>query len=193
MQIKSAVRLIFLVFFISTISSCSVKHKLYKEKIAQIKDSTGFVFHPTPSMEPVKKPANYVDTDFGFELWYKSADVEADIKQLTDDLKQQSSTLSTNTELPLFWSTCWGNRWDHLGRWGRENMSEWHISLPNNEKDAKYNSGDVSNLGQVWKVSIMPYDNYIRAYFQLDCIKSDGKYYQYDKGDHNIYIHKENE
>jgi hypothetical protein len=170
-----------------------VKHKLYKEKIAQIKDSTGFVFHPTPSMEPVKKPANYVDTDFGFELWYKSADVEADIKQLTDDLKQQSSTLSTNTELPLFWSTCWGNRWDHLGRWGRENMSEWHISLPNNEKDAKYNSGDVSNLGQVWKVSIMPYDNYIRAYFQLDCIKSDGKYYQYDKGDHAIYIHKENE
>ena len=94
MQIKSAVRLIFLVFFISTISSCSVKHKLYKEKIAQIKDSTGFVFHPTPSMEPVKKPANYVDTDFGFELWYKSADVKADIKQLTDDLKHTMLKIS---------------------------------------------------------------------------------------------------
>ena len=191
MKNRSAFGLIFFICFITAISSCSVKHKLYKEKINQIKDSTGFVFHPTETMEAVKKPANYDDTDFGFELWYKSTDVKNDIKQLTDDLKKQSETLSSNTKLPLFWSTCWGNRWDHLGRWGRENMSEWHISLPNSAADAKYNSGDVSDLGQVWKVSIMPYDNYIRTYFQLDCIKSDGKYYQYDKGDHDIYIHKQ--
>lgn len=194
MQNNSVINLIFfkILFlgFIALSSSCSVNKKMYNKKIEQIKDSTGFVFHPTHTMEPVKKPDGLVDTDFGFELWYKSSDVDGDIALLTKDLKNQSQELSTNIELPLFWSTSWGNNWDPLGRWGRENMSEWHIALPNTEVDSQRNKGDISEKGQVWKVSITPYDDYIRTYFQLDCIKSGDRYYQYDLGDHDIYIHK---
>lgn len=190
MQIRSLLKFVFCISLFAVTSSCSVKHKLYKETIAQIQDSTGFVFHPTPTMEPVKKPADLVDTDFGFELWYKSSDVDGDIALLTKDLKNQSQALSTNIEMPLFWGTSWGNRWDHLGRWGRENMSEWNISLPNTENNAQYNNADVSDKGQVWTVSITQHDDYIRTYFQLNYIKSGDRYYQYDLGDHDIYIHK---
>jgi len=194
MQNNSVINLMFFkILFVGIIalsSSCSVNKKMYNKKIAQIADSTGFVFHPTSTMEPVKKPENIVDTDFGFELWYKSSDVDGDIAKLTQDLKNQSKELSTNIELPLFWSTSWGNNWDPLGRWGRENMTEWHIALPNTEVDSHRNGADVSEKGQVWKVSITPYDGYIRTYFQLDCIKSGDRYYQYDLGDHDIYIHK---
>lgn len=190
MQIRLSIKLLLCFCVAVAISSCSVNKKLYKKTIAEIKDSTGFVFHPTPSMDPVKKPANYVETDFGFELWYESTNVDADVIELTQDLKNQSKRLSTNTDLPIFWSTSYGNNWDHLGRWGRENMSEWHLSLPNSEADAKANGGSVSDKGQVWRVSVMPYDHYIRAFFQLDCIKSGDRYYQYDLGDNDVYIHK---
>ncbi len=194
MQNSSVINLIFFkILFVGIIalsSSCSVNKNLYNKTIAEIKDSTGFMFRPTETMKPVLKPADYVTDDYGFELWYKSNNIDADIEQLTKDLKNQSMSLSTNTDLPIFWSTSWGNNWDPLGRWGRENMTEWHLSLPNTESDSKYNSGDVSDKGQVWKVSVMPYDGYIRTYFKLDCIKSDNRYYQYDMGDHDIYIHK---
>ena len=143
-------------------------------------DSVGIKLYNTPSMTKIPKPANVVTTNYFFEYWYESSDQENDIATIFEEYKRQATALSTNVNMPFFWSKDNGNTWtQYTGQHWDKDQENFYFTLANKTDP----NGDVDEKGQIWAVVVIKQDNNrIRVIVKMDSIKYNGKFYMYDNG-----------
>ena len=143
-------------------------------------DSVGIKLYNTPSMTKIPKPADAVKTNYFFEYWYESSDQDNDIATIFEEYKKQATALSTNVDMPIFWSTNNGNTWtQYTGQHWDKSQENFYFTLANKTDP----NGDVDEKGQIWAVVVIKQDNNrIRVIVKMDSIKYNGKYYMYDNG-----------
>lgn len=163
-------------------------HVIYAEKAKAVADSISLSPLKTCTMEEIERQEGYVDSNFGFEFWYVSPDADKDAVTLFEYYKEEATKISSNKDMPIFWSESYGNKWIELNNQQvHEKEYAFYFTLPNKSND---NGGDIDEKGQIWLIGVRIFDEkYIRVIFRFDNLKANGRYYQYDKGDNDIRIH----
>ena len=121
-----------------------------------------------------------MENKYFFEYWYESSDQSNDIDAVFEEYKKQATSLSTNKNMPLFWSEDHGNTWsEYKGQQWNNDQKNFYFSLANVTDP----NGDVDEKGQIWAVVVVKQsDNRIRVIVKMDSIKYNGKYYSYNNG-----------